>query len=105
MNSQTLILDRIASAIGADQSIVLIRDPQYSNTGTLRTLDRDTLVQIAAVHYDFQRSYCNFKVGIDYVATHSYGQARTATNAAFVQGSIPDLVTAVVSYLTERTHP
>ena len=106
MNSQQLILDRIAAAIGADQNIVLIRDAQYSNTGTLRTLDRNTLRQIAAVSYNFQQGYCHFGPVTGYVAAHWYGKPKSATNAAWVQGSIPDLVTTVVTYLTtERNTP
>ena len=111
MNSQQLILDRIATAIAADERIVLIRDGQYVNTGTLRTLDADTLTQIAAVDYDFQQDNCHFtaspfnRSNPNRVASHWYGQPEFGS-APWVQRTIPALVDTVVTYLTtERNTP
>lgn len=96
--SQQLILGRITAAIEADNSVVLVHDPEHANTGTLRTLDANTLVQIAAATYDFQRSYCNFGPVTNRVAAHWYGQSAEG-KAAWVKGTIPDLVAAVVAHL------
>jgi len=99
MNSQQLILDRIATAVGCppNSRILLLNDGQYGNTGTLRTLDSDTLAQIAAVDYEFSQTGCNFGPFGKRVAAHRYGQP--ATSAAWVYGSIPELVDAVAAHL------
>ena len=99
MNSQQLILDRIAATIDATEGITLISDREYANTGTLRTIDTASLHQIAAVSYDFQNGYCHFGPVTDRVAAHWYGQSAEG-KASWVKGSIPDLVAAVVTHLT-----
>ena len=98
MNSQDLILERIADAIGADDNLVLIHDREYGNMGVLRTLDSKTLRQIAAVSYDFQRGYCSFGSFGNRLASLWYGQSAEG-KAAWVKDSIPDLVDAVVRHL------
>ena len=97
MNTQDLILGRIAAAFPTDGPILLIRDPQYSNTGTLRTLNAETLKQIASVSYAFQDGYCNFGPMASRVAAMWYD---TDTGSApWCAKSIPDLVARVVAHL------
>ena len=100
--SQTLILDRITTAIEANEGITLINDRQYANTGTLRTLDAD-LNQIAAVEYEFNDGYCNFGKMSRRVASLWYGMTDTTGKAAWVTGNIPDLVAAVTEHLLPTT--
>lgn len=101
MNSQQLILDRIAVAIAEhDEGITLIRDADYANVGTLRTLDAD-LNQIASVIYNFQTDYCHFGPMSNYVAALWYGRSAEG-KAAWVCGSIPELVNTVVNHLTTK---
>lgn len=103
MSSQQVILDRIAAMIVLHDGITLIDDRQYANTGTLRTLDAD-LNQVAAVTYEFQRNSCHFGGVNDRVAALWYDNPHAGT-AAWVQRSIPDLVTAVVAHLTTGRNP
>jgi hypothetical protein len=102
VNSQQLILERIADKIADDESIILITDRGYSNTGMLRTLDSDSLQQIASVSYNFQSGYVNFGGMSNYVASLSY-DSPSAGAASWVKRSIPELVDAVVAHLTKRT--
>jgi hypothetical protein len=97
MNSQQLILERIAAAVEAT-GLTLICDAQYANTGTLRALDAD-LNQIASVEYDFQERYCHFGQMSNYVAALWYGQSAEG-KASYVCGSIPELVNTVVNHFT-----
>jgi hypothetical protein len=103
MNSQTLILDRIKEAVEADGKVLLVCDSQYANTGTLRSLDKATLHQIAAVDYDFQQGYCHFGPSAARVAAHWYGRAAKEGEANWVCGSIPELVNSVVAHLTTES--
>jgi hypothetical protein len=100
MDSQGLILTAIEKAISRIDGITLIRDPEYANTGTLRTLDR-SLRQIGAVNYDFQQGYCMFRYARKPVASHWYGQSAEG-KASWVAGSIPDLVEVVVEHLLKE---
>ena len=97
MNSQDLILGKIADAFPADGPTLLIRDPGYSNTGTLRTLNAETLERIASVTYDFQGSYCNFGPMSNRVAALWYDTK--SGSADWVTHSIPELVARVVAHL------
>lgn len=98
MNSQQLILGRIAAAFPDDGDILLIRDTEYINTGTLRTLDADTLHQIASVSYSFQGYACHFGPMTERVAALWYDAPHSGT-ASWVKRSIPELVDAVVTHL------
>ena len=102
MNSQQLILDRIAAAFPEDGDILLIRDTEYINTGTLRTLDADTLHQIASVSYNFKKYVCHFGPVKERVATLWYDDPHTGT-ASWVKRSIPELVDTVVTHLKGAT--
>lgn len=103
MNSQQLILDRIAGSLDP-LSITLLHDADWSNSGTLRTLDAGTLAQIARIDYNFQPGYCHFrKPNSEVVAALWYEQSDVTGKADWVRGSIPDLVDAVVAYLTGAT--
>ena len=99
MNSQQLILDRITAAIEARDGVLLIEDRQYANTGTLRTVNAETLEQIAYVTYGFYQGYCDFGPMTDRVASLDYDSPSRGT-APWVQRSVPDLVDAVVAHLT-----
>jgi hypothetical protein len=101
MTSQQLILDAIATAVGRIDGITLIRDPEYANTGTLRTLDR-SLRQIGAVTYDFQQNHCSFGPMGSRVASLWYDQPNVSGKADWVVGSIPDLVDTVVEHLLKE---
>lgn len=98
MNSQTMILKAIATAVEAHDGVMLIDDTDWANTGTLRTVKRDTLDQIAAVSYNFQSDYCHFGPTNARVAALWYGQSAEG-KAAWVCGSISELVAAVGNYL------
>jgi hypothetical protein len=103
MNSQELILGRIGELVeGA--GFTFVRDADYGNTGTLRTLDED-LRQIAAVDYDFQRKGCTFRpFGGQPIASLTYGESAEG-KANWVCGDIPELVNSVVNHLTTRSRP
>ncbi len=94
MTSQELILTRIEAAIGND--LVFVNDRQYANTGTLRTLNAETLEQVAAVRYDFQDGDCRFGPSSEPVAALWYDEPRSDCHAPWVCGSIPELVNTVV---------
>ena len=93
MNSQQLILERIEQRIG--ETLILVNDRQYANTGTLRSLHPTTLEQIASVKYAFQDDYCKFG---NSVASYWYGQSAEG-KASWVVDSIPELVDRVVAHL------
>lgn len=101
MNSQQLILDQIAAAVGTHDGVMLIHDPHWANTGTLRVLDRETLTQIGATTYDFEQNYVHFGPVTDRVAALWYGQSSEG-NCSWVKGSIPELVEAVVAHLLNK---
>jgi hypothetical protein len=84
--------------VGRIDGITLIRDPEYANTGTLRTLDR-SLRQLGSVTYDFQQNYCHFGPMSNRVAALWYDQPNVNGKAGWVCGSIPDLVDTVVEHL------
>lgn len=95
--SQQLILRLIERAFG--EEYVLLRDGGYANTGVLRCLRADDLRQIASVTYDFQPRYCHFGPMTDRVAALWYDQPDVSGKAAWVKGTIPDLVETVVRHL------
>lgn len=100
MNSQQLILDRIQAGIDAKGGLVLANDAQYANRGHLRVYDAATLAQVGSAPYDFQQTYCSFGPMSNRIASHWYGEHDVAGKAAWVKGSIPDLVDAIVAHLT-----
>lgn len=94
---QSLILDRITAAVAAHDGVLLAHDRHYANTGTLRTLDADTLASIAACTYDFQSHYVTFGPMDRRVASHWYdGASGTAK-------SIPELIDQVTTHLLKGT--
>lgn len=99
--TQQLILDRITARVEADDGVMLVHDREWANIGTLRTLDANTLTQIAAVTYDFQSGYCHFGPGPNRVAAHWYGQSAEG-KSSWVYGSIPELVAVVTTHLTAK---
>jgi hypothetical protein len=103
-STQQLVLDRVESGIEARTDVVLTHDRHYANTGTLRTLDAETLEQIAALGYDFQPGYCHFRLPgtATTIACHWYGQPRSPGAGPAMCGSLAELSTAVINYLTER---
>lgn len=101
MNSQDLILERIIKTLEGDHELLVANDRQYRNGGTLRTLNPNSLEQVAALSYDFQDNYCNFGPGNHPVAAHWYGQSDEG-KADWVCGSIPELINSVVAELSTR---
>lgn len=101
-SSQELIHGLITEGVynAGVNKVILLEDGEYSNTGVLRTLRTGTFEQIAAVRYDYQKTYCHFyEVGkSDSFAALWYDESNEGKRP-YVKGSIPELVQAVTSYL------
>lgn len=100
MNSQDLILDRIAQRIAERKGVLLINDVKYSNVGTLRTIDENTLAHLGSVTYDFQDYAVHFGPVTDRVAAHWYDDR--SGSAPWVKRSIAELIDAVVNHLLRK---